>query len=89
VATYPIEIASHSFAITAMKSSRLNATWYKNTTRCGFSLASLLNDRVLDGLTERCVAKQQCAETAGESSFLLLILGNVLKISGLRSLACF
>jgi len=29
VAIYPIEIASHSFAMTSMNSSRLNATWYK------------------------------------------------------------
>ena len=28
VAIYPIEIASHPFAMTFINSSRLNATWY-------------------------------------------------------------
>ena len=29
MAIYPIEIASHSFAMTSINSSRLNATWNK------------------------------------------------------------
>ena len=29
VAIYPVEIASHSFAMTLINSSRLNATWYQ------------------------------------------------------------
>ncbi len=29
VAIYPIEIASHSFAMTSINSSSLNATWYE------------------------------------------------------------
>jgi len=28
VAIYPIKIASHSFAMTSINTSRLNATWY-------------------------------------------------------------
>ncbi len=29
MAIYPIEIASHAFAMTFINSSRLNATWYE------------------------------------------------------------
>jgi len=41
VAIYPIEIASHSFAMTFINSSRLYATWYKTPVEVASFFAPL------------------------------------------------